>query len=82
MLWQIAGKHQKGIWRLPSKLAYGPGNSSRVARAQMAWWPLRSQFMKTIAVKFLAVFSLAAMLGGVALTAGCPSEGEGEGEGE
>lgn len=39
--------------------------------------------MKTIAVKFLAVFSLAAMLGGVALTAGCPSDGgEGEGEGE
>lgn len=38
--------------------------------------------MKTIAVKFLAVFSLAALLGGVALTAGCPSDSTGEGEGE
>jgi hypothetical protein len=38
--------------------------------------------MKTIAVKFLAVFSLAALLGGVALTAGCPAADAGEGEGE
>lgn len=28
--------------------------------------------MKTIAVKFLTVFALASLLGGVALTAGCP----------
>ena len=38
--------------------------------------------MKKIAVKFLAVFSLAALLGGVTLTSACPAEGEGEGEGE
>jgi hypothetical protein len=37
--------------------------------------------MKKIAVKFLAVLSLATLLGGVALTSACPpSEGEGEGE--
>jgi len=38
--------------------------------------------MKKIAIKFFAVLSLATLLGGVALTAGCPGGGEGEGEGE
>ena len=40
--------------------------------------------MKKIAIKFLAAFSLAAVLGGAALTlqACPPAEGEGEGEGE
>ncbi len=40
--------------------------------------------MKKIAIKFLAVLSLATLLGGVALTSACPppAEGEGEGEGE
>jgi hypothetical protein len=37
--------------------------------------------MKKIAIKFLAVLSLATLLGGVALTSACPG-GEGEGEGE
>ncbi len=31
--------------------------------------------MKTIAMKFLSVFAVAALLGGVAITAGCPADG-------
>ncbi len=39
--------------------------------------------MKKIVVQIVAVLSLAAVLGGVALTqAACEGEGEGEGEGE
>ena len=39
--------------------------------------------MKKIALQFLAALSMAALLGGVALTStACPGEGEGEGEGE
>jgi hypothetical protein len=30
--------------------------------------------MKTIAVKFLTVLALASLMGGVALTAGCPDD--------
>jgi hypothetical protein len=47
----------------------------------LVFWSLS---MKKIASQFLAALSLAALVGGVALTqAACPaSEGEGEGEGE
>lgn len=31
--------------------------------------------MKIVALKFLTVFALASLLGGVALTAGCPEGG-------
>jgi hypothetical protein len=38
--------------------------------------------MKKIVVKFLAVLSVTALLGTVAVTQACAGEGEGEGEGE
>jgi hypothetical protein len=38
--------------------------------------------MKTIAVKFLTVLALASLMGGVALTAGCPGDGGSDGASE
>ncbi len=38
--------------------------------------------MKTIAVKFLSVLSLVAVIGTVAMTAACPDSSATEGEGE
>jgi hypothetical protein len=38
--------------------------------------------MKTVAVKFLTMFAVAALLGGVALTSACPADGGSTSDGE
>lgn len=38
--------------------------------------------MKTIAMKFLSVFAVAALLGGVAITTGCPAADGSSADGE
>ena len=69
------------LWHLPRGVSYVPQTWTRWSNK----WPNGPSGvdpMKTIAMKFLSVFAVAALLGGVAITAGCPAADGSSSDGE